>query len=229
MGAARWASLMKPALLAAGTFTLALVLMPPLGVLGQQLFAAHMLQHLLLIVVAAPILVLSGTLERRFENAGRWIRRNPAVAWTAFTGIFLLWHWPAAFRWAARSPASTLLEFASIFLSAYAFWSTALAQHSATGLDRGGAAVFVVTAALVTDLPGVVMVFAPLPICTMPAENAARFGLSPLQDQELAGLLMWVAANLVFFAIATWLAATWLCERDPHGQLPSPACRGDGP
>jgi hypothetical protein len=68
----------------------------------------------------------------------------------------------------------------------------------------------VMTAAILTDLPGVVMLFAPRAICTMPAEDAKRFGLSPLSDQQLAGLLMWVPANLIFFGIATFLFARWV-------------------
>ena len=54
------------------------------------------------------------------------------------------------------------------------------------------------------------MLFAPRAICVMPGENAARFGLTPLQDQQIAGLLMWVPANLVFFGIATFLFARWI-------------------
>ena len=81
--------------------------------------------------------------------------------------------------------------------------------------NDGARALLVMTAAVLTDLPGVVMLFAPRAICVMPGENAARFGMTPLQDQQLAGLLMWVPANLVFFAIATWLFARWIREATP--------------
>jgi cytochrome c oxidase assembly factor CtaG len=70
--------------------------------------------------------------------------------------------------------------------------------------------LLVMTAAVLTDLPGVVMLFAPTAICVMPRENAAAFGLTPLADQQLAGLLMWVPANLVFFGFATFLFARWI-------------------
>ena len=70
--------------------------------------------------------------------------------------------------------------------------------------------MMVVAAAVVTDLPGVVMLFAPRAICVMPDENAGRFGLTPLQDQQIAGLLMWVPANLAFFAIAMFFFARWI-------------------
>ena len=69
------------------------------------------------------------------------------------------------------------------------------------------------TAAVATDLPGVIMLFAPRAFCVMPGENAPAFGLTPLEDQQIAGLLMWVPANLVFFAIATWLFSRWISPR----------------
>lgn len=171
--------------------------LPPLANLGEQLFAVHMTQHLLLIAVAAPLLVLGGM----------DIRIAPLTGWALFVGIFLFWHWPTAFRWAAQSPVTAAAELASILLAALCFWSGTLGR---SGLNDGMRALLVMTAAVLTDLPGVLMVFAPVAFCTMPAENAAAFGLTPLADQQIAGLLMWVPANLVFFSIATFLFARWM-------------------
>ena len=71
---------------------LALVLLPPLAVMGRAcLFAAHMAQHLLLITLVAPLLVLGGLR----------LSLPPVAAWALFVAIFLFWHWPAAFQWAA--------------------------------------------------------------------------------------------------------------------------------
>ncbi len=168
-----------------------------------------MAQHLLLIAVGAPLLVLGGVKKHS----------APVLAWTMFVGIFLFWHWPAAFRGAAQHPPAELLELASILACAWYFWAAVFSQSKWTD---GARALMVMTAAVLTDLPGVVMLFSPRAICTMPSEDAARFGLSPLSDQQLAGLLMWVAANVVFFAIATWLFARWIggaFER-PSGSAP---------
>jgi cytochrome c oxidase assembly factor CtaG len=122
-------------------------------------------------------------------------------------GVFLFWHWPTAFQWAARQPITELFELLSIFAAALLFWGAAL---ESAALSHGGRALLVMTAAVATDLPGVVMLFAPTPFAVMPHENAAAFGLSPLADQEIAGLLMWVPTNLIFFAIATFLFARWM-------------------
>jgi cytochrome c oxidase assembly factor CtaG len=168
-----------------------------LGRIADMLFAAHMAQHLLLIALAAPLLVLGGV----------EIRMPPLAGWGLFVTVFLFWHWPAAFQWAARHSGTELLELGSILAAAVCFWSGVLG-HGA--LSDGARALLVMTAAILTDLPGVVMLFAPRAICIMPHENAARFGLTPLSDQQLAGLLMWVPANLVFFATATFLFARWI-------------------
>ena len=191
---------MRRGALVAGMLVIAAVVLPPLSRIGETLFAAHMAQHLLLIAVAAPLLVAGGVR----------VPVRPAWAWALFVGIFLFWHWPAAFQWAARRPITQLFELFSILIAAFLFWSAALAD---AGLSYGGRALLVMTAAVATDLPGVVMLFAPRPFAQMPHENAAAFGLSPLADQQIAGLLMWVPANLVFFSIATFLFARWMSAR----------------
>jgi cytochrome c oxidase assembly factor CtaG len=170
---------------------------------ADQLFSAHMAQHLLLIAVAAPLLVLGGV----------EIRVPPLAGWGLFVSVFVFWHWPAAFQWAAASLLSQLFELATIFAAAICFWSGILGSSR---LNDGARALMLMTAAILTDLPGVVMLFAPTAICVMPAEDASRFGLTPLSDQQLAGLLMWVPANLVFFGVATFLFARWISSNQHH-------------
>ena len=172
-----------------------------LSLLGDMLFSIHMTQHLLLIGVAAPLLAASGVA----------IPIPPLAGWATFIAVFLFWHWPAAFGWAATHHLGAPLEMGSILTAALCFWSGVLGRGP---LNDGARALLVMTAAVLTDLPGVVMLFAPRAICVMPHENAARFGLTALEDQQIAGLLMWVPANLVFFSIATWLFARWM--RDHH-------------
>ena len=171
-----------------------------------------MAQHLVLIAVAAPLLAVSGAGKSlaRFTSVQKLT--HPVASWCAFVATFLFWHWPAAFQWAAASEGGQLLEHATIFVTAFLFWHVAFSRASGATLSYGARALYVMTAAVATDLPGVVMVFAPRAICTMPGENALHWGITPLQDQQIAGLLMWVPTNLVFFAIATWLFARWISD-----------------
>jgi putative membrane protein len=185
---------------------LVLALVGHLGRVAEMLFSVHMAQHLLLIVVAAPLLVLGG-ME---------IKMPPLAGWILFVAVFLFWHWPAAFQWAAHRPLTEFLELTSILAAATCFWSGVLGRNR---MNDGARALLVMTAAVLTDLPGVVMLFAPRAICVMPHENAARFGLTPLTDQQLAGLLMWVPANLVFFGAATFLFARWIGASSSHHPL----------
>jgi putative membrane protein len=178
---------------------------------SDQLFAAHMGQHLLLIALAAPLLVLGGVR----------LPLPPVAGWSLFVAVFLFWHWPAAFQWAARHPVTETLELGTILLAALCFWSGVLDRS----LNAGARALMVMTAAVLTDLPGVVMLFAPRAICTMPHEDAAAFGLTPLQDQQVAGLLMWVPANLVFFGVATALFSFWISGRSAPGAAHAPGWR----
>lgn len=188
-----------------GIIVVLLAISPYVSKAAEQLFSIHMAQHLLLIAVAAPLLALS----RFFE----WLPQSAIAGWAGFVGIFLFWHWPAAFQWAAQTQAGQLLEHGSILLSALLFWRVALAPENSAQLGHGARALYVMTAAIATDLPGVIMVFSPTPFCAMPGENATHWGLTPLDDQRIAGLLMWVPANLVFFSIATWLFSRWIADR----------------
>jgi cytochrome c oxidase assembly factor CtaG len=86
---------------------------------GEVLFSAHMVQHLLLVAIAAPLLVLGGLR----------VRLPPMAGWALFVAIFLFWHWPAAFQWAARYPLAQGLELVSILAAGLCFWSVVLGDN----------------------------------------------------------------------------------------------------
>ena len=215
-------ALSRPLSAAGGTAASAVVVLPPLSRLAEHLFSFHMIQHLLLIGVAAPLLAYaSGAGPLRLLRLVRPLTR-PVTAWTLFVGVFLVWHWPAALRWAAEREGSRLLEFTTILGAGWLFWRMVLQPGVSHGAALGARALAVPTAAIVTDLPGVIMVFSPQAYCSMPKEDAAHWGLTVLEDQQIAGLLMWVPANLVFFGIAIGLLARWMSEETPKFPHPLP-------
>jgi cytochrome c oxidase assembly factor CtaG len=200
---------------AGGAAACAVVVLPPLCRAAERLFALHMIQHLLLIGVAAPLLAYAGSgAPLRPLPVMRPLTR-PVTAWTLFVGVFLFWHWAAAMRWAAEQEGTRLTEFTTLLAAGWLFWSMVLRPGLPHGAPLGARALAVATAAIVTDLPGVIMVFAPRAYCSMPDEDAAHWGLTVLEDQQIAGLLMWVPANLIFFGIAIGLCARWMSEEIP--------------
>jgi putative membrane protein len=207
-------SLSRKLVLAAAVAAVGVALLPLSGA-ARQLLSLHMLQHLLLIVVAAPLLIVSRALEGLERRKWFAALAHPVTAWMAFVGVFLFWHWPAALQWADDSAASRLMEQGSLLLSALVFWSVALARGARQSSSCGARALWVMTAALATDLPGVIMVFSPRALCALPAGRAWHWALTPLEDQQIAGLLMWVPANLVFFGIAMALFARWMSDHSP--------------
>jgi len=223
-GTGRGIARREAACFTAGWCILALALLSPIDHLGEHLLSMHMVQHELLMVVAAPLLVLSRPLEafawglpagwREPMAAGlRW--RPIAAAWRAVTttsGAFVfqaagvwLWHVPVAFQASLANDAVHSLQHATFLGSALAFWWTVLARRAASG--AGLASTF--GTMLHTGMLGALLTFAPYPL--YPA-YPGYLGLTPLEDQQLAGLVMWVPGGVAYLVACLALASAWLAE-----------------
>jgi putative membrane protein len=225
---------------AGGILCLWVALEPPLDPLGGELFAAHMVQHLLLMLAAAPLLAWARPLLAfymalpprprravgRWWARGRWLKTtyaalaHPAAVWLGFCGLFAFWHLPGPYGWALRSAPLHVLEHASFLASAFAFWSVVLDPAGAGRLDHGARLLYLTGAAILSGLPGALMILTQRAFYLQHAEGAARWGLTPLADQQLAGLVMWIPAGLVYLAAAAWLFLGWLhrAARGPRGR-----------
>jgi cytochrome c oxidase assembly factor CtaG len=221
----------------AGWLTLVVAAASPLHPWGEILFSAHMAQHETLILVAAPLLVLGRPLAvflwalppAARERVGEWAASRPvSAAWQAITGplaVFVihglalwLWHAPALYEAALRSDAVHLLQHASFFGSAALFWWALI--HGRYGKMGYGVAVFYVFAtALHSGVLGALLTFAPRLWYPIYAERTAVWGLSPLEDQQLAGLIMWVPSGALFVALALGLFAAWLGEAERRARM----------
>lgn len=221
----------------AGWLVLAVAVASPLHPWGELLLSAHMVQHETLILFAAPLLVL-GRPPAVFlwalppaarERVGEWAASRPvAAAWQAVTGpltVFLihglalwLWHVPALYQAALRSDGVHLVQHASFFGSAALFWWALI--HGRYGRMGYGVAVFYVFAtALHSGVLGALLTFAPRLWYPIYAERTAVWGLSPLEDQQLAGLIMWVPSGALFAALALGLFAAWLGEAERRAAM----------
>lgn len=215
----------------AGWSVLALALISPLHPLGEVLFSAHMAQHEILILVAAPLLVLSRPLvpflwalppDWRREIAG-WTK-SPLLqrSWRAVTGAFAAWTIHAIVLWAWHAPVlfqATLTsdwvhaaQHASFLFSALLFWWSLL---YARGLKGYGVAVLsIFTTSIHTSILGALLTFSSTVWYPAYAATASGWGLSPLEDQQIGGLIMWIPAGVIYVATGLAFFAGWLRESD---------------
>lgn len=204
---------------AGGVLVLVLALVSPLHAVGSALFAVHMLQHLLLMLVAAPLLVLGDPVTvtlwafpaRERRRIGRWwlrshlvqrlwwaLRRAP-VAWTLHVVALWVWHSPSLYESALRHEGVHALEHATFVLTSILFWWMLMAPHGRR-LGVGTSVLYLFTATLQSTLLGALITFAPRPWYPAHFGTTRPWGLPPLEDQQLAGLLMWIPAGVVYLA-----------------------------
>jgi putative membrane protein len=202
----------------AGTLVVAIALLSPLDALGGALFAAHMVQHLLLMLVAAPLLALGEPLlpllwaapRGARRAAGAWWHRatvlrrgwrtatRPTVAWALHVATVLAWHAPRWYDAAERSEPLHVLEHATFFVTALLFWYVLTDRQARRRLGTGGAVLYLFAAAMASTLLGAAISLAPHPWYTSHYGTTRAWGLTPLEDQQLAGLIMWVPGGLVY-------------------------------
>jgi cytochrome c oxidase assembly factor CtaG len=211
---------------AAALLALSAALVSPLDTLAAVLFSAHMIQHLLLVLVAAPMLVCSipgfvglwalpraarraaGRLGKRLHPVWRNLAWPP-VAWSLYVGTLWVWHIPALYSAAVMNPLLHALEHGSFLLAAMLFWWVLLHPLGRSRLAGGAAALYLFTASVQASILGALLTFAPRPLYPAYAAQLPG-GLAPLQDQQLAGLLMWIPGGMLFTVLAAVSLGSWL-------------------
>ena len=203
-----------------GLLALVIALISPVDGVGAALFSVHMVQHLLLVMIAAPLLILGDphiailwALPRssRRAIARAWRRRpalrslwrltsHPAVTWALHTAALWAWHAPRLYEGAVRHESLHALEHASFFLTALLFWWVLVGRGARRRLGFGVAILYLFTASLQSVLLGALLTLARQPWYQVHFGTTAPWGLTPLEDQHLAGLIMWVPAGLIYLA-----------------------------
>jgi putative membrane protein len=221
--------------LRARCFTLALValglaLLSPLDALSSALASAHMVQHLLLLVVAAPLLALSAPSSAILRGSplavrrasGRWRRRlglthgnlavlrHPAAVWLLSVGVIWFWHAAAPYDAALDNRFLHLLEHASFLVTAVLFWHVVIGVRGAARVSGGLGVLLVFAMAMQSVFLSVLLTFAGTPWYSGYATTTAPWGLDPLADQQLAGAIMWIPAGGIYLAAALVLLVTWI-------------------
>lgn len=231
----------------AGLLTIFLALESPIDGLDGQLFWVHMVQHLLLIMVAAPLLVLGDPAlpilrssplgpRRRVLKAvttQSWTHRLASVTsrvaspWPAAT-IFLLdlylWHWNLLFNLTLQNYAVHIVEHLCFLLTAVLLWSQVIEQRPVhLRLSYLQRAAYVVIVGAAGNLLAMYFVFTPQPLYSQYVRLSPRpFGMTALMDQQLAGALMWVPVLFVFAIAFSVLLYRWLGEEEALGSRAQP-------
>ena len=234
--------------LAFGTGWLAIViaLSPPLDEWSEQWLSAHMVQHELLMVVAAPLIVAGAPLVGVLWAMPSRLRHGIVVSvqgtplpgiWRAITappsafilyGLALwIWHLPPLYDEALEHEGVHVVQHLCFFGTAALFWwGIAHGRQGRTGY--GAAVVYLFVTAVHGGVLGALLTVSPR-VWYAPYVAHHPAGLTPLEDQQLAGLLMWVPAGLAFAAGALFLFAAWLRQSDRLSRFKSgPTVRSAG-
>ena len=224
-GLERGISAVRVAAFVSGAFALVIALISPLDALGETLLSAHMVQHGLLIAVAPPLILLGlpgvafawalptevswrltrSSSVRAAVRSLSWML-NPLVA-AAIHGVAVwIWHVPAIFDAALASSSLHMFEHFSFLATALLFWQSLLLANRSVSMAVAGVAAAFATM-LHGGFLGALITFAPHTLFVWYVGRTSSWGLNPLEDQQLAGLIMWVPLGIVYFGASLALAA----------------------
>jgi putative membrane protein len=228
---------------------LTIALLSPLERLSDERFSAHMLQHTLLVLAAAPLLAagafpaaLFWALPRRWAHrASGWLGRSPALrrigavlfhpvcAWALFALALWTWHIPAFYQAALENDAVHALEHACFLLSASLFWWVLLRPVQSRAVRYGMALPYLFTTGMHMSLLGALFTLASHPLYGIYAAALAGRGMDALQDQQTAGLIMWVPGGVLFTLLSAVFFMAWFAaleeraaQRDTEAFDPHP-------
>lgn len=223
----RVVGLLRVAAFLAGLAALAIALSEQVHEAADSRFWAHMAQHMILIVIAAPLLAAGGpavpfllllprAARRRVSRWRAWLRRapgfrllyRPATGWLASVCALWFWHIPGAYDLALHNDLVHIVEHLVLLVTFWAFWWHVL-RADGEQLYGGVAVLYVFAAMLPASALGAVLTFARAPLYAAQAQAAIQAGRDPLVDQQVAGLIMWIPADVLYMVIAVTLFLRW--------------------
>ncbi|HSK94991.1 MAG TPA: cytochrome c oxidase assembly protein, partial [Euzebyales bacterium] len=229
-GPRRAADVWRSRCFAGALVALAVALISPLDAMASALASAHMVQHVLLILVAAPLLALSapssallrGTPPAVRRASTRWRRRfglthanleplrHPVTVWLLHAATLWLWHARVLYDAALTNPAVHIAEHATFVVTGLLFWRVVIGSRTTGRVSPGLAVLLIFTMALQSVFLSVLLVFARTPWYAGYATTTRAWGLDQLADQQLAGVIMWVPAGMIYVAAGLTVMITWL-------------------
>lgn len=210
-----------------GIITVFLALTSPLHDLGERyMFSAHMLQHLLLLLVAAPLLVMglpTGQMKRALRIG--WVARTekilsqPVFAWVLSIGTLWVWHIPALYNAALTNHDLHIFEHISFLVTAVIFWWTGLNPIHRLQMNTIPAMLFFFFAALASSILGLLLSFAPTtmyPTYVNPIDTShilplirGEWSLTAQADQQIGGIMMWATGGFGYLTGVVIVMIRW--------------------
>ena len=216
---------------ALGLSLIFLALVTPIDSLSNEaLFSAHMVQHILLMLLASACLLLG--------TPGYWIRTlydlpvlknilpiitHPLVTLIAFNAVMWIWHVPELYEGALRNPNIHILEHMMFLVFGVLMWLPVIHDVPPGHVLSYPARMAYLFACMVSSsILGAIFTFAPDVAFPFYGNAPLTFGLSPITDQQLAGLIMWVPGSMIFFVAILMVFAAWLNSEDRKAKTEFP-------
>jgi len=214
-----------------GVQLLLIALVSPLHTLGDNyLFSAHMLQHLVLVLIVPPLLLLGipaelakAVLKNPVCRVAERILSFPVISWLLGVGTVYLWHLPIMYEATLQNHTLHIVEHLSFLVTSTIFWWPILSPLPELRLPPLGALIYLFMGAVSSSVLGIIIAFAPAglyPFYTNPVDTLnilpllrRDWGLDPASDQQLAGVLMWVPGSFIYFCVAMGVLARWFKEQ----------------
>lgn len=212
----------------AGWVVLLIALASPIDSLAGYLLTMHMLQHLLLAMAAPPLLLL-GTPRWLFRPllripgaypVGRYLT-NPVVVFFAFNAVFAIWHVPQYYDLALRDERWHIFEHVMFFVvGILSWWPICSPMEELPRAHPLAQTAYLFFMSLPATIIGALIAFAEAPLYPSYALRPRLWGVSLVDDQQLAGLIMWVPGSLVYFAVLTVVFIRWLNRDESDDRRP---------
>jgi cytochrome c oxidase assembly factor CtaG len=226
-GGARAASVWRLAAFAGGIVAILAAIVSPIDRLSEQLLVMHMVQHLLLIDVA-PILLILGLTKALARPATRRVMRleqaagplaHPVFAVVFYVAVVVLWHLPALYDGALRHPAIHVLEHVLFMSAGLLYWwhliSPIRSRHRLGGLGPVG---YMIGGKFGLGILGIGLTFSSTLLYDFYAHRGTIWGLSPIDDQNVAGALMALEQTVVMGTVLAFLFVRALAESEREDQ-----------
>jgi len=219
------------AFFSAGVAVLAVALISPIDHIGEKyLLSVHMAQHMLIMMVAPPLVLLGVPRWMMqwvidFLRIGRVVKllTGPVIAFIAFNGVLIAWHLPTLYEAALRDPIVHILEHIVFIGTGFLSWYCVVdpaGQHAR--LHPLAKIVYLFLFVIPSGILGAAFAFARQPIYAYYAAAPRLWNLTPLEDQAWAGGIMWVPGWTIYFTALSIVFAAWLRREEQAGTTPSP-------